>query len=32
MAEVVVEAEIFPHILHCLKDVDEPCGLALRSL
>ncbi len=23
LAEVVVEAEIFPRILHCLKDVDE---------
>ena len=23
LAEVVVEAEIFPRILHCLKDIDE---------
>merc|ERR1712056_128117 len=23
MGEVVVEAEIFPRILHCLKDIDE---------
>ena len=31
MAEVVVEAEIFPHILHCLKDADEPPGHALPA-
>ena len=29
LAEVVVESEIFPTILHCLKDVDEQPGPAL---
>lgn len=26
LAEVVVEAEVFPRLLHVLKDVDEPRG------
>ena len=26
LAEVVVEAEVFPRIRHCLRDVDETLG------
>ena len=30
LAEVVVEAEVFPRILHCLRDVDETLGKRLE--
>ena len=30
LAEVVVEAEVFPRILHCLRDVDETLGKCLE--